>query len=159
MLLSMGSERIRHDSDWTKTIIDSRESDLCLNKMSNFQKNYWFSFSLCAKLLQLCPTLCDPMYSCPPGSSVHGISKQEYWSGLPCLPPGDLPDPVTEPKSPVSLTLTGSFFTTSATYATSTQQVINDLDFKSRSFFVLKVIGLVNKQIHYTLQRIYWERK
>ena len=91
--------------------------------------------------LQLCPTLCDATHSCPPGSSVHGISKQEYWSGLPCLPPGDLPDPVTEPKPPVSLTLTGSFFTTSATYATSTQQVINDLDFKSRSFFVLKMIG------------------
>jgi len=27
-----------------------------------------------------------------PGSSVHGISQQEYWSGLPFFPPGDLPD-------------------------------------------------------------------
>ena len=26
-----------------------------------------------AKLLQLCPTLCDPMDSSPPGSSVHSI--------------------------------------------------------------------------------------
>ena len=26
-----------------------------------------------AKLLQLCPTLCDPMDCSPPGSSVHGI--------------------------------------------------------------------------------------
>ena len=26
-----------------------------------------------------------------------GISRQEYWSGLPCLPPGDLPDPGIEP--------------------------------------------------------------
>ena len=26
-----------------------------------------------AKSLQLCPTLCDPMGCCPPGSSVHGI--------------------------------------------------------------------------------------
>ena len=31
-----------------------------------------------------------------------GSSKQEYWSGLPCLPPGDLPDPGIKPK-PVSL--------------------------------------------------------
>ena len=26
-----------------------------------------------AKLLQLCPTLCDPIDGSPPGSSVHGI--------------------------------------------------------------------------------------
>ena len=28
-----------------------------------------------------------------------GFSRQEYWSGLPCPPPGDLPDPGTEPAS------------------------------------------------------------
>ena len=28
------------------------------------------------------------------------ISRQEYWSGLPCPPPGDLPDPQIEPRSP-----------------------------------------------------------
>ena len=28
-----------------------------------------------------------------PGSSVHGISRREYWSGLPFPPPRDLPDP------------------------------------------------------------------
>ena len=26
-----------------------------------------------------------------------GYSRQEYWSGLPCPPPGDLPDPGIEP--------------------------------------------------------------
>ena len=35
-----------------------------------------------------------------PGSSVHGISRQEYWSGLPFPSPGDLPDPGIEPRSP-----------------------------------------------------------
>ena len=29
-----------------------------------------------------------------------GFSRQEYWSGLPCLPPGDLPNPEIEPRSP-----------------------------------------------------------
>ena len=29
-----------------------------------------------------------------------GFSRQEYWSGLPCPPPGDLPSPGTEPRSP-----------------------------------------------------------
>ena len=30
-----------------------------------------------------------------------GFSRQEYWSGLPCPPPGDLPKPGIEPGSPV----------------------------------------------------------
>ena len=29
-----------------------------------------------------------------------GFSRQEYWSGLPCPPPGDLPDPGIKPGSP-----------------------------------------------------------
>ena len=47
-----------------------------------------------------CLTLCDPMDCGPPGSSVHGIPRQEYWSGLPFPSPGDLPDPGIEPRSP-----------------------------------------------------------
>ena len=31
-----------------------------------------------------------------------GFSRQEYWSGWPCPPPGDLCDPGTEPVSPIS---------------------------------------------------------
>ena len=31
-----------------------------------------------------------------------GFSKQEYWSGLLCTPPGDLPDPGIEPTSHIS---------------------------------------------------------
>ena len=45
-----------------------------------------------------------------------GFSKQEYWSGLPCLPPGDLPDPGIEPVSLTSPALAGRFFTTSAAW-------------------------------------------
>jgi len=44
-----------------------------------------------------------------------GFSRQEYWSGLPFPPPGDLPDPGIEPTSLVSLAMTGRFFTTVAT--------------------------------------------
>ena len=43
-----------------------------------------------------------------------GFSRQEYWSGLPCAPPGDPPDPgIFKPASPA---LAGGFFTTSATW-------------------------------------------
>ena len=40
-----------------------------------------------------CPTLCDPMCCHLPGSSVHGILQARILDGLPCPPPGDLPDP------------------------------------------------------------------
>ena len=36
-----------------------------------------------------------------------GFSRQEYWSGLPCSPPRDLPDPGMEPVSSASLALAG----------------------------------------------------
>ena len=45
-----------------------------------------------------------------------GFSRQEYWSGLPCPPPGDLPDPGIEPMSLTSLTLAGRVFTTGTTW-------------------------------------------
>ena len=50
----------------------------------------------CAELLQLCPTLCDPVNHSPPGSTSLGFSRQEYWSGLSCSPSGELPDPGIE---------------------------------------------------------------
>ena len=46
-----------------------------------------------------------------------GFSRQEYWSGLPCPPLGDLPDSGIEPTSLRSPALTGGF-TTSANFET-----------------------------------------
>ena len=43
------------------------------------------------------------------------FSRQEYWSGLSCPPPGDLPDLVVEPASLMSTTLSGGFFIPSTT--------------------------------------------
>ena len=48
---------------------------------------------------QSCLTLCNPMDNSPPESS-WGFSRQEYWGGLSCPPPGDLPNPGIEPRSP-----------------------------------------------------------
>ena len=44
------------------------------------------------------------------------FSRQEYWSGLPCPPPGDLPwkDDGMEPVSLIYPALAGKFFITSA---------------------------------------------
>ena len=40
---------------------------------------------VCAQSLNCGLTLYNPMEGSPPGSSTHGISRQEYWSGLPFL--------------------------------------------------------------------------
>jgi len=45
-----------------------------------------------------------------------GFSRQESWNGLPCLPPGELPDPGIEPTSLMSPALAGEFFTKSTTW-------------------------------------------
>ena len=69
-----------------------------------------------AQSLQLCPSLWTQLWTvahqtlCP-----WGFSKQEYWVGLPCPPPGDLPDSRTEPNSLMSPALAGEFFTTRTT--------------------------------------------
>ena len=39
-----------------------------------------------------------------------GFSRQEYWSGLPCPPPADLPHPGIKPMSPAALELQAKFF-------------------------------------------------
>ena len=62
-------------------------------------------------VVHLGPTLCDPVDCSPPGFSVMEYSRQEFWSGLPFPPPGDLPNPEIEPRC-----LAGRFFTTSATW-------------------------------------------
>ena len=56
-------------------------------------------------LTQSCPTLWNPMVSKPASyqaSLSMGLSRQEYWNGLPFPPPGDLPDPGVKSTSSVS---------------------------------------------------------
>ena len=49
---------------------------------------------VCAKSLQSCPTLCEPVDCSLPGSSVHGISQLR----IPSPPPGDFPHPGIQPR-------------------------------------------------------------
>ena len=68
-----------------------------------------------AKLLQSCPTLCNPMDCSLPGSSVPGILQARIleWVGRPTSK--DLPDPVIKLASLMSPELAGRFFIISAT--------------------------------------------
>ena len=56
---------------------------------------------------QSCPTLCYPMDCRFPGSSVHGIFRQEYWNRFPFPTPGGLPHSLIEPEYPASSALAG----------------------------------------------------
>ena len=64
-----------------------------------------------AKSLHSCPTLCHPKDLAHQAALSMGFSRQEYWSGLPCSPPGDLPNPGIEPMSLMSPELAGGLFT------------------------------------------------
>ena len=70
------------------------------------------SVIFCCELMCSCHDLhacmCAEALFVTPGTVVHqsplsmGFSRQEHWSGLPCPPPGDLPNPGIEPTSPVA---------------------------------------------------------
>ena len=64
-----------------------------------------------AKSLQPCLTLCNPRTVACQAPLSMGFSRQEYWGGLPCPPPGELPNPGIEPESLTSA-LAGEFLTT-----------------------------------------------
>ena len=66
----------------------------------------------CVRLFATLPTVAHQ------GPLSMGFSRQEYWGGLPCPPPGDLPDPGIKPTSLPSPALVGGFFTTSTTWKT-----------------------------------------
>ena len=69
---------------------------------------------------------------CQPPLSME-FSRQEYWSGLPCSPPGDLPEPGIEPTSLMLPTLAGGFSTTSATWKPSMNMGVQ-ISFKDSNF-------------------------
>ena len=71
-----------------------------------------YSPAATAKSLQSCLTLCDPTDVAHQAHLSVGFSRQEYWSGLPCPSPGNLPDPGIEPTP----ALKGVFFTTNVTW-------------------------------------------
>ena len=65
--------------------------------------------------VRLCATLWTVACQVP---LSMGFSRQEYWSRLPCSPPGDLPDPGIKLMSLTSPALAGGSFTTSAPWET-----------------------------------------
>ena len=75
----------------------------------------------CFSLVRLCASLWTVAHQVPPSME---FSRQEYWSGLPCPPPRDLPDPRIKPVSLTSPALAGRFFTNSATWKTPSRVLV-----------------------------------
>ena len=100
---------------WVRFLLKLLSTGLVRVLQNRTNKIYVYS-CVHGKSLQSCMTLCDAMDCSPPGSSVHGISRQEHWSGLPCPPLQNLPDPGIQRVSLMSPPLAGGFFNTSATW-------------------------------------------
>ena len=77
------------------------------------------------------------------------FSRQQYWSGLPYSPPGDLPDPGIELTSHRSPVLAGRFSTTSATWEAIIRMVIGKSFMLLEYYFEFLSVSLVS-----SLQRI-----
>ena len=73
-------------------------------------------YRVCAQTLRCVRFFATPWTVAHQAPLSMGFSQQEYWSGLPFLPPGDLPDLGIKLTSPESPALAGRFFTTSATW-------------------------------------------
>ena len=73
----------------------------------------------CFSCVQLFVTLWIVAHQAP---LSMGLSRPEYWSGLPCPSPGDLPNPGIEPASLLSPALGAGFFTTITTWEAGPRQ-------------------------------------
>ena len=71
---------------------------------------------MCAKLLELCLTLCNPMDCSLSGSPIHGILQVRILEWVAMSSSRALPDSGIEPASLMSLASADGFFTTSATW-------------------------------------------
>ena len=111
-LQSMGSQRVGHD--WSDLATAAAAAIMGLGVIRqlcviwNFSHNKRVAFVI--KAINICyAVLCHSAVSVslwPRGLKPArllcpwGFSRQEYWTGLPCPPPGDLPNPRIEPRSP-----------------------------------------------------------
>ena len=80
----------------------------------------------CFSCVQLLATLWTVAHQAP---LSMGFSRQEYWSGLPCPPPGDLPDPGIEYTSLMSPALAGGLLAGSLPLASPQQSYLTGLKF------------------------------
>ena len=114
MNLSKLQETVKDRVAWHATVDRVTKSQTQLSHWTIAVLRIVWSLFLCvhAQSLQSCPTLCDLMAVAHQACIFMGLSQEEYWSGLPGPPPGDLPDPGIESASLAAPALTDGLFTT-----------------------------------------------
>ena len=80
-----------------------------------------------------------------------GFPRQEYWSGLPCPPPGDLPNPGIEPTSLRYPALVCRFFITGATLQKERENM--ERIYVLLLILPLNVSGVMHKNMAKTVSR------
>ena len=116
-LPSMGLHRVGHD--WSDLAVATQKKQIRygIRLLPNYSNTVilWVAIAVIsvslisfitmwvhAKSLPLCPTLGDPKDCRPQTPLSMEFFWQEYWSGLPCPPPGNLPNRRIKPGSPMS---------------------------------------------------------
>ena len=108
-----------HEFGWTPGVGDGQGGLACWDSWGRKESEtteHWseVNHSLCHFIqVQIFVTIWTLACQAP---VYMGFSRQEYWSGLPCPPPGNLPDPSIELRSPMSSALAGGLFTTSSSW-------------------------------------------
>ena len=78
----------------------------------------------CAESLQSCPTFLSLWTIVRQVPLSMGFSRQEYWNGFSCPPPGDLPNPAIKAETLMPPASSARYFTTSATWEAHSPQEV-----------------------------------
>ena len=142
-LLSMGSHTVGHD--WSDLAAEFNPFFKCVCLVTQFR-----------------PTLCDPMDVTHQAPLSMGFSRQGYYSGLPCPPPGDFPNLGIEPKSPTleadslpseklkTLEMEGKMdMLRVSTFLFQAQRILEEISHRSCSIFCLVVLSPTFRQVSF----------
>ena len=83
-----------------------------------------------------------------------GFSRQECWGGLPVPPPRDLPNPETEPTSPVSPALAGGSFTTEPSGKPKCFLYQSEIKIKFKCNSTFKLVYMANFMSYFTTKKV-----
>ena len=134
----------------------SRESSICLwhceaGYLHHLESpiNYY-----CCSATKSCLTLCNPWTIACKAALSMGLSRQEYWSGFPCPPPGDLSNPGMEPVSLVSFALQADSLSTAPPEESMLLLLLLQMIKRQYGLLWLKVKGYLSRFCHQTMSKM-----
>ena len=108
----------------------------------------------CISCVQLFAALWTVVHQTP---LSMGFFRQEHWSGLPCPPPGDLPNPEIRPESLISPALAGGFLTTSAIWEAQKILLFLSIVFRIQNKIMPQTVWTqLTLQFHFMARTSFW---